>query len=266
MLKSKGNELPDWTNPEDYAFLDHAKPEVWAWEFLRRNHDYREDWKKYGGKQDVYHYEPPKHDDETKRQWMSRAVHELDVDPIMTRKDLLIAHKWGVQSLYDPLLPHHPRMCFIKPWGDFPRFIFLPDDFYSLVDDDERGFQRVTDDYAIIAFRIARPHGDQIKAAEKMLKLWKAELKKTGRIKPEGHGNKKDKWLRHIRVLDARRSEPPVTYAKIALAFGGKKSANKTQEELNDEGEGFVVSARQMMRGGYRKILLFKDTPTKDTP
>ncbi len=36
--------LPDWKNPRDYPLEDQATPEMWAWEFLRRNSEYQLDY------------------------------------------------------------------------------------------------------------------------------------------------------------------------------------------------------------------------------
>lgn len=36
--------MPDWKNEEDYAYTDTNTIERWAWEFLRRNPDYRKEW------------------------------------------------------------------------------------------------------------------------------------------------------------------------------------------------------------------------------
>jgi len=34
----------DWRNPDDYSFTQDLSPELWAWQFLRRNPDYRKDY------------------------------------------------------------------------------------------------------------------------------------------------------------------------------------------------------------------------------
>lgn len=34
----------DWKNETDYDYTKDHTPELWAWEFLRRNPDYRNDW------------------------------------------------------------------------------------------------------------------------------------------------------------------------------------------------------------------------------
>ena len=33
--------MPDWRKPEDYEYLKSIDRHEWAWEFLRRNHEYR---------------------------------------------------------------------------------------------------------------------------------------------------------------------------------------------------------------------------------
>ena len=35
---------PDWRVPEEYAFQDYLNPDRWAWEFVRRNHEYADFW------------------------------------------------------------------------------------------------------------------------------------------------------------------------------------------------------------------------------
>jgi hypothetical protein len=34
-----------WEDPEAYQYVENLSPQRWAWEFLRRNPDYRADWK-----------------------------------------------------------------------------------------------------------------------------------------------------------------------------------------------------------------------------
>jgi hypothetical protein len=36
--------LHDWHDPEKYAFTQNLSSAQWAWEFLRRNRDYRQEW------------------------------------------------------------------------------------------------------------------------------------------------------------------------------------------------------------------------------
>jgi hypothetical protein len=36
----------DWRNAKDYDYMDDHTPELWAWEFLRRNPEYCKDWQR----------------------------------------------------------------------------------------------------------------------------------------------------------------------------------------------------------------------------
>lgn len=266
MSKSEWKEMPDWTKPEDYSFLNDASPEVWAWEFLRRNEAYRKDWLERDAMKDTYHYDPPKLDNLNDQQWRKRMMYTTWADPIKMRKELYIANKWALEKLCDPKLPYTPSVRFIKPGSDFPRLIFLPDEFYALVEDDEteeRAIQRVADSYAVIGFDITRPLGEQIEIAEAKLQAWKKQLKAAKKIKAKGHANKFGKWLRHIRILDALRMQPRASYFTIASSLGGNGT---TKEELRIEGQKFVAAARKIMQEDYRKILLSKGTPGKNTP
>ena len=39
--------MPNWRNPDDYRFTRQLSREQWAWEFLRRNPDYRREWQAF---------------------------------------------------------------------------------------------------------------------------------------------------------------------------------------------------------------------------
>ena len=36
--------MPDWRKAQDYSFCESLTREQWAWEFLRRNPEYRQDY------------------------------------------------------------------------------------------------------------------------------------------------------------------------------------------------------------------------------
>lgn len=39
--------MRDWRNPEDYKFCQNLSPESWAWQFLRRNPEYQQDYEQF---------------------------------------------------------------------------------------------------------------------------------------------------------------------------------------------------------------------------
>lgn len=36
--------LPDWRQPQNYSYIESLSVEQWAWEVLRRNRGYQQDW------------------------------------------------------------------------------------------------------------------------------------------------------------------------------------------------------------------------------
>jgi hypothetical protein len=47
---SKKESVPDWRSPAAYAYLNDLDLAGFAWEFLRRNPDYRRNFRNIGGK------------------------------------------------------------------------------------------------------------------------------------------------------------------------------------------------------------------------
>ena len=39
----------NWKNPNEYPIPETTTPEMWAWEFVRRNESYQKDFAKYNG-------------------------------------------------------------------------------------------------------------------------------------------------------------------------------------------------------------------------
>lgn len=257
MSKSEWKELPDWQQEADYAFLHGVSREVWAWEFLRRMPQYREDWAKAQEHADEMVYRPARKKAETDSKWMARTVAQGGT-PIKERLDLHLARSWGLKRLCDPLKPHSQGVEFNNPNTGFPALIVTTDDFLELVEDEEietgGAFQKVRDGCAVIAFNITRPIEEQVEAARVILQEWKMQMLKAERIsKAESHAGKAEKWKRHLRVLDARRSSPKASLVEIAQNLGG----NAPPDRLGKEGGNFVQQANATMKD-YKKILMYK--------
>ena len=39
--------VPEWSREADYTFTQSLSRELWAWQFLRRNPEYRADWQRF---------------------------------------------------------------------------------------------------------------------------------------------------------------------------------------------------------------------------
>ncbi len=265
MLKSKWKDRPDWTKADDYAHLTNAKPEVWAWEFLRRNAYYRKAWAGVANQQG-HVYEPPIKEGETEDHWLRRVTYNTSSVPIKTCIRVHTSRKWGLQRLYDPHGSFHQGVMFTKPSGDFPRLIFTPDEFLELVEEEEfaedNSILRVRNQYAMVAVDLAQPLPDQFALAEALLNNWKRTMVENARVlEAKRHASQARTWLRHLRVLDALSVK--ATYQEIARQLGGNKNVDATPNELRKEGGKFVGMARKMAKSGYVNVLSYKGTPAQ---
>lgn len=95
---------PYWETAGDYAYTKSLDRVGWAWEFLRRNPEYRKDFEALScGEFDEWAYEPPKKTSETVTQWVSRCILENGSDPQRFRPEHNLARKWGLSDrLYHP--------------------------------------------------------------------------------------------------------------------------------------------------------------------
>jgi hypothetical protein len=108
--------MPDWKNEDDYAFTNDLNDEEWAWEFLRRNEEYREDFRQFQetikqlkdeyGKDPkewpkdsrAFFYDPPRNKEESEKKWKNRIIDEYDTDPKQYRLEKGYVKKWKLKS------------------------------------------------------------------------------------------------------------------------------------------------------------------------
>src|SRR5690349_4501121 len=98
MTGFSGAPVPNWKDQADYAFPESFPDAGWAWEFLRRNDEYRADYLAYVKKRDEligqsglpeddlvkldewWHFDPEKKAGETVGEWRKRSI-EKGIDP-----------------------------------------------------------------------------------------------------------------------------------------------------------------------------------------
>lgn len=272
MLKFEWKELPDWADKADYDFLKDAQPHEWAWEFLRRNQQYRNDWLSIGATpKHVRVYNPPRLENEDEQAWMRRVVYKLDREPNISSLTSSFAKKWGVNELSDPFASYPSTLQFIKPSDDYPRLLLFPEDIAEYVQEDEAsdgsGVLHMQGRFAVVVFDMAQSLSGIGDKTDALLRQQKKRLLAEKRIEKDAIGNEKPgNWLRHLRVLDARRSSPPVTHKTIARSLGGAALQDKTSMELSRRGTKYVDQAKRMMSRGYRHAAFYSGTSTKNAP
>lgn len=89
----------NWKNPKDYDFLNDLGPNQWAWEFLRRNQKYKEDWKLFNKKWQSYLVKSPK----------SKFGGVL-ITPEFSRFESRLSSKWGLDEMRNPDILYPDRI------------------------------------------------------------------------------------------------------------------------------------------------------------
>ncbi|MCB1784508.1 MAG: hypothetical protein KDI13_11010 [Alphaproteobacteria bacterium] len=234
-------KIADWKDVESYSHLlipdFDVNRHVWAWEFLRRNKKYQEDWLKFSELKQAYEpkygknwgrqeqakiYVPPKRDGENVTQWSLRVMNESGAEPMDWEPEIFYRHKWHVvrKFLPGPTENLMEDSIFNVSYREFPQEIKYPFDTkkYTLVDEsnaDLSDFQflptdELQNDKLILVFDLNGQMNQQLKAAKK---LFKKRYTKT-----KGHHNEEAMFLTYIRLLDAQDAFIPQTieWGKVA--------------------------------------------------
>ena len=193
--------MPDWRNEAEYDFTDSLKLKEWAWEFLRRNPDYRNIYEEVKELEEMevsqfgpypkqhniqsehlFYYEPELNTGETAIQWFSRCVRN-GIDHHKYSPSVWHARLWGiVGTMPDPNIDRPSIQIFgtkPDPSEDSPfEIIFvrpdiLPDtvNWYRLheyFEGDESDYQQKPNKL-VLAFDLSLPLTPQLKAAKNIL-------------------------------------------------------------------------------------------------
>jgi hypothetical protein len=216
--------MPDWKNPADYKFTTELRrdPASWAWEFLRRNNEYRSYYKKstIGG---ASVYDPPKNAGESDNAWRARVA-LAGGDPRKLALAVWSAYQW------------HMRPPIVDPDGSkvptfesrFPRQLLFFDQACPYFDDEEP--QPIAGHYAILVFDLRARLGPQLATARRQLRPLKSGLKQTRRrnISPK-------KWTLFLRLLDAEAADakPKEIRARIEV-YAVQKGLNADKHRAAD--------------------------------
>ncbi len=159
----------NWRNPEEYESMKDYSLEKWAWEFLRRNPKYIQDWKE-----------------------KTSGLKKKMVESWSCRE-------WGMKVYRDPDV-EYSKIEFI-PRGGYHKAIYRKELQTRLFIDMARPNPE-TGEIRLI-FNVKQPLNPQIRYAKKRLKEFRDEvLKNKGKIRKAFKPRRYD-WIQLIRVLDA---------------------------------------------------------------
>jgi hypothetical protein len=251
-LKERGR-VPDWRCVEDYAFTEGLSRELWAWEFLRRNPEYRRDWQAFWAtwqELEADYGSPPNRDFQRwKKDLRAYAPDdacieedELGVGCAGEEGKVLIecwmGAKWGFYKF--PLDParDRPKVPEELLWREVEPgpIVVNADDLACLGDHPAR---------MALGFDLSLPLKPQLDEARQHLLAAQRGLRRAGNLPlrvPEG----KDWWTRCLRLLDAEAAGARETEIAAILGQGNDEDAWSRLRQ----------NAHQLVAGGYRRILL----------
>jgi hypothetical protein len=216
-----------------YACCATLTRDQWAWEFLRRNPDYRSDYRRFIALWQALEADygaPPRRDFQRWKQ-DPRAYGPLpgDIELGTTSGELCVVDddrvllecwmgaKWGFYKF--PLDPERRT----PPEAD--ELSWRPPPPASSIDETCR---------LDISFDLSLPLPPQLEAARFRLASRAAELRRSGQATPMTLANQRERWIRMLHLLDADTA--------------GKDHCPEKDEALQKE-------ARAMVQGGYLHIL-----------
>ncbi len=230
--------MPDWRNLDDYQYTKGLTHKAWAWEFLRRNPDYRNAWQVW------------KHDEKLRTPTPLELLtsEEIEVTQSIGNKHreeaVREAGKWGL------LMPCDPNVradTFQTEEGDFiwwRRDLLSASVFVLNKDHARETLRRLSLETELLAFDLRRPINQQLDQARILLRQLR-EFKeiKQRRVNTKAH---KKLWPRYLQALDARNDGRPLK--EIAVVFFENVS-------MTSKAGDFLKQAERLRDGGYRKIV-----------
>jgi hypothetical protein len=213
--------VPDWRNPEDYGFTDSLTLDQWAWQFLRRNPKYVEDWREI--LLTFLEFIRDHGTDEASRYFCQGGTtdHRGEDFCVCTVRLRDRFGKWGTAGYYNPETDDPTRLAFLQQL--LPRSHPAPAAVYSEEDIEKLGIdpRRVTVplDFpeVVHVFDLSRPIKPQVESVGRTLQAqqrwWTEDL--GGAVKATRR--RKSKWPLYLRALDA--SSAGATYEEMAEVF-----------------------------------------------
>jgi hypothetical protein len=215
---------PDWHSEPDYKFTGELTYKGWAWEFLRRNPDYRSAYAsfldeakavelEYGAdwrtNREARTYHPPKLEGESDQKWMKRCGFGLGLHPRRKWLDVLRGKPFRLAGMFDPHSVTANTVAFLDP-DPFPLIAELPDDLDGYVEEfpvfDPESDQETGDgvfafipDVCVAVFDMTKSIKTQINEIRPLL----SEVRKQRNIKGPHLPTIQPEWRRYLRVLDA---------------------------------------------------------------
>ena len=243
--------LPDWRQPHNYRFTESLSVEQWAWEFLRRNKEYQQDWQWFWSTWqtlEARYGKPPERDfqrwkkDADAYRIVDDASGECRADQDKVLIECWMGEKWGFYKF--PLDPatQRPLIGEQLSWREV-------DELVHLVEDADSPFLDGQAVHVTLGFELDLPLRRQLEVARRFLQLRQARLRREGKITLRLVSNQKDRWCVMLRLLDGMQEGVALEVVYAVL--------NEQGAIVESDGSAVILrnEAEELVNGGYRKLL-----------
>ena len=268
--------FPDWKNKGDYDFVtfETIKAAGVAWEFLRRNQKYQEDYQHLIDQTVTDHeenppltvdqgillyapeqgfFDPPLKPGESQNAWLNRCL-SAELPPRILSPSHYLAKKWKVGTFYDPqknaleldpefIVPQHPRI--ITKFDDLDELEIV---INPTEDRKDNGPTLLSPNNILVVFSLKEKITPQWKRIQKkLLKLQRDYSKSEGHkttLSPKGTA-----WIPALRAWDSTLFAPELSKSqRVEILYGDNNSAN------NNKFNSHFKTATRLITSDYLEI------------
>ncbi|MCU0833940.1 MAG: DUF6499 domain-containing protein [Gammaproteobacteria bacterium] len=238
--------MRDWRDPDAYAFTGGLTAAQWAWEFLRRNPDYRREWAVFVAvwrELEAAYGAPPHRDFPAWRQDPRAWVHASDcpegecrVDQHRVLIECALGARWGFHKFPPDPADDDPvgagRLVWREPSASEPIEV-VPQDRAWLGTDPAR---------IALGFDLALPLREQIERAKRHLQMIQRQRVRAGLVRLATVANLGIHWTGLLRLLDAEAAGVDPTRLPAELAGRDPERARAEAHRLRDRGYRWIAA------------------------
>ena len=232
----------DWKKKEEYDYMDMHTRELWAWEFLRRNQDYCDDWKKTLSLE----MERINNESEGKKrlciQLFDSSCYKENYQPeTLPYKGAKFKWRLYIDEIINPDID---KPSFDQPYPLFHNYgyFYAKDDLVFLSD--------LKNSEVMAVFDLAKPIQQQLEHFKTLLEEEQKELGYDMKGVIKNVKNKSIYWKDHLRIFDAVKAGANRKEI-ISVFFKGDKNHDSAVKKLKNSCKRTEI----MASGGYLDIL-----------
>lgn len=237
----------DWRRDADYTFCEHLDLAGWAWQFLRREPEYRADYRWFISiwrQLEAEYGAPPQRDffrwKQDPRAWRAEAeIVGCGTDVCPGENDQVLIECWMGEKWSFHKFPIDPTITLPDElaWRAFPINVEI------ITPDSISKYSQAPEKLAL-SFDLSLPLPAQLEAAKRQLIATRQLRTQAGVLPPRSLREGAPTWRFWLRLLDALETRETLDSIGEALALSNPNSE--------------ATAARAMCRGGYRRILMLE--------